>query len=91
VEAVCVDGFATGTSCVIVMWPSALTNDVDELMIFKGPRARNKVQNGGGLSVDKLVLLGFTSQAIRAAVVPESVSATPDPQPAKATAADTRA
>ncbi|HXE64043.1 MAG TPA: hypothetical protein VN519_10920 [Bryobacteraceae bacterium] len=35
--------------------------------------ALTQVQNGGMLSVDKLVLLGFTSQAIRAAILPESV------------------
>lgn len=30
------------------------------------------------LGIDKLALLGFTSQAIRAVVVPESVSASPN-------------
>jgi hypothetical protein len=50
--------------------------------------ALTQVQNGGNLTVDKLVLLGFTSQAIRAAIVPESVSGPAEPQPAKTTAAD---
>lgn len=50
--------------------------------------ALTQVQNGGTLGIDKLVLLGFTSQAIRAAVVPDSVSPppaapAPAPQPAK--------
>jgi hypothetical protein len=53
--------------------------------------ALTQVQNGGDLTVDKLVLLGFTSQAIRAAVVPESVPATPEAQSAKTAAADARA
>jgi hypothetical protein len=35
--------------------------------------AVTEVQNGGALSAYKLILLGFTSQAIRAAVIPESV------------------
>lgn len=35
--------------------------------------AVTQAQNGGDLAMDKLVLLGFTSQAIRAAVVPESI------------------
>jgi hypothetical protein len=34
--------------------------------------AVTQVQNGGDLPIDKLVMLGFTSQAIRAAVVPEA-------------------
>jgi hypothetical protein len=33
--------------------------------------ALTQVQNGGALGLDKLVLLGFTSQAIRAAVIPD--------------------
>jgi hypothetical protein len=36
-----------------------------------------------GLSISKLVMLGFTSQAIRAAVVPESVPSTTTATPAK--------
>jgi hypothetical protein len=36
-----------------------------------------------GLSISKLVMLGFTSQAIRAAVVPESVPSTTTTPPAK--------
>jgi hypothetical protein len=39
--------------------------------------ALTQVQNGGTLGIDKLVLLGFTSQAIRAAVIPDSVAVTP--------------
>ena len=39
--------------------------------------ALTQVQNGGTMGIDKLVLLGFTSQAIRAAVVPDSVSPAP--------------
>jgi hypothetical protein len=35
--------------------------------------AITQVQNGEELTADKLILLGFTSQAIRAAVLPESV------------------
>jgi hypothetical protein len=35
--------------------------------------AVTQVQNGGMISIEKLVLLGFTSQAIRAAILPESV------------------
>jgi hypothetical protein len=34
--------------------------------------AVTQAQNGGELPIDKLVMLGFTSQAIRAAVVPEA-------------------
>jgi hypothetical protein len=37
-----------------------------------------------GLSIPKLVLLGFSSQAIRAAVLPESVTASSEPPPVKA-------
>jgi hypothetical protein len=40
-----------------------------------------------GLSISKLVMLGFTSQAIRAAVVPESVPSTTTAPPAKTAAA----
>jgi len=36
--------------------------------------AFTQFQNGGDLTVVKLILLGFTSQAIRSAVLPESVS-----------------
>jgi hypothetical protein len=36
--------------------------------------ALTQAQNGGTLGIDKLVLLGFTSQAIRAAVIPDPVS-----------------
>jgi hypothetical protein len=40
-----------------------------------------------GMGLDKLVLLGFTSQAIRAAVVPDPVSpATATPAPAASAA-----
>jgi len=45
--------------------------------------ALTQVQNGGDLALDKLVLLGFTSQAIRAAVVPESVTGGPKTAAAK--------
>jgi hypothetical protein len=48
--------------------------------------ALTQVQNGGTLGIDKLVLLGFTSQAIRAAVVQDSVSTPPPPPPATPTA-----
>jgi hypothetical protein len=44
--------------------------------------ALTQFQNGGNLGIDKLVLIGFTSQAIRAAIVPESVSTGADAQPA---------
>ena len=45
--------------------------------------ALTQVQNGGTLGIDKLVLIGFTSQAIRAAIVPESGSAGTDGQQGK--------
>jgi len=50
--------------------------------------AFTQFQNGGDLTVVKLILLGFTSQAIRSAVLPESVSPglTPEsPKPGGAT------
>jgi hypothetical protein len=46
--------------------------------------AFTQFQNGGDLTVVKLILLGFTSQAIRSAVLPESVSVSAKPQSAKA-------
>jgi hypothetical protein len=48
--------------------------------------AFTQVQNGGMLSTNKLILLGFTSQAIRAAILPETVR----PEPSSVTAADAR-
>ncbi|HVY92925.1 MAG TPA: hypothetical protein VHA14_09260, partial [Bryobacteraceae bacterium] len=48
--------------------------------------AVTQVQNGGLLSTNKLILLGFTSQAIRAAILPESVR----PEQASMAAADAR-
>jgi hypothetical protein len=50
--------------------------------------ALTQVQNGGTLGIDKLVLLGFTSQAIRAAVVPDPVVPPPAAPPAAAKTAD---
>ncbi len=41
--------------------------------------AITQVQNGGQSDIGQLVLLGFTSQAIRAAVIPESVSTPLEP------------
>jgi hypothetical protein len=49
--------------------------------------AVTQVQNGGALTANKLVLLGFTSQAIRAAILPESVR--PEAAP-KTLAADSK-
>ena len=53
--------------------------------------AVTQFNNGSGqpsdLDFKALVLLGFTSQAIRAAVVPDTSDATPDPAPAKPAAA----
>jgi hypothetical protein len=46
--------------------------------------AFTQFQNGGDLTVVKLILLGFTSQAIRSAVLPESVSVSAKSQSAKA-------
>jgi hypothetical protein len=44
--------------------------------------ALTQFQNGGNLGIDKLVLIGFTSQAIRAAIVPDTTSTALDTQPA---------
>jgi len=49
--------------------------------------AVTQVQNGGMISIEKLVLLGFTSQAIRAAILPESVM----PEAGAALSTDVRA
>lgn len=49
--------------------------------------AVTQVQNGGMISIEKLVLLGFTSQAIRAAILPESVM----PEAGTALSTDVRA
>jgi hypothetical protein len=42
--------------------------------------ALTQFQNGGSLGLDKLVLIGFTSQAIRSAIIPETLSGSPDAQ-----------
>jgi hypothetical protein len=45
--------------------------------------AVTQLQNGGSTSIGKLLLLGFTSQAIRAAVVPDPVASASNSMPAK--------
>lgn len=52
--------------------------------------ALTQFQTHTSLGIGKLILLGFTSQAVRAAILPESISNSPDPRPAKAIASGTR-
>lgn len=53
--------------------------------------AFTQVQNGGMVSTNKLILLGFTSQAIRAAILPETVRPESSAAPADSKGAATTA